>query len=153
VWPVPLAQLLPQPQLIFPSRTWFFWEFIWIFSSRNHLKINIPHNSESKSYQINSIKSCSSRSFQEHQRHIPIPLKISVKKSFNIQELLNHTFKCHGSKPMHPSSLRAFQRHQEHNLKHPGSGGLITTKQNKLPCFIDRERVLNYALMRGWWLP
>jgi hypothetical protein len=39
----------------------------------------LPH-SESKSYQINSIKSCSSRSFQQHQRHIPIPLKFSVKK-------------------------------------------------------------------------
>ncbi len=32
---------------------------------------------------------------------------------------------------MHPSSLRAFQRHQEHDLKHPGSVDLITTKQNK----------------------
>jgi hypothetical protein len=25
VWPVPLAQVLPRPQLIFPSKTWFFW--------------------------------------------------------------------------------------------------------------------------------
>ncbi len=43
-----------------------FWEFIWIFSCRNHFKINIylPH-SESKSYQINSIRSA--RSFQQHQ--------------------------------------------------------------------------------------
>ncbi len=32
---------------------------------------------ESKSYQINSIKSCSSRSFQQHQTHIPIPSKFS----------------------------------------------------------------------------
>jgi hypothetical protein len=23
VWPVPLAQVLPPPQLIFPSKTWF----------------------------------------------------------------------------------------------------------------------------------
>jgi hypothetical protein len=37
----------------------------------------LPH-SESTSYQINSIKSCSSRSFQQHQRHIPIPPKISA---------------------------------------------------------------------------
>jgi hypothetical protein len=58
-----------------------FLEFIWIFSGRNHLKMSkyLPH-SESKSYQINSIKSCSSRSFQQHQRHIPIPPKISAKK-------------------------------------------------------------------------
>jgi len=32
---------------------------------------------------------------------------------------------------MHLSSSRAFQRHQEHDLKHPGSVDLITTKQNK----------------------
>jgi hypothetical protein len=37
----------------------------------------LPH-SESKSYQINSIKSCSSRSFQQHQRRIPIPPKFSA---------------------------------------------------------------------------
>jgi hypothetical protein len=34
-------------------------------------------------------------------------------------------------KPMHPSLSRAFQRLQEHNLKHPGAVDLITTKQNK----------------------
>ncbi len=43
VWPVQLAQVLPHPQLIFPSKTWFFWEFIWILSGTNHLKINISH--------------------------------------------------------------------------------------------------------------
>jgi hypothetical protein len=40
---------------------------------------------------------------------------------------------------MHPSLLRDFKRYQEHNLKHPSSMDLITTKQNKLlPSFIDR---------------
>jgi hypothetical protein len=42
---------------------------------------------------------------------------------------------------MHPSSSRAFQRDQEHDLKHPGLVDLIGTKQNetnKQPCFIDR---------------
>jgi len=41
---------------------------------------------------------------------------------------------------MHPSSSRAFQRHQGHNLRHPGSVDLIPTKQNKtkyLPSEID----------------
>ncbi len=63
---------------------WFFLskpsllEFIWIFSSRNHLKIKYLPHSESKSYQINSIKSCSSKSFQQHQRHTPIPPKFLV---------------------------------------------------------------------------
>jgi hypothetical protein len=61
-----------------------------------------------------------------------------VKKSFNLQELLHSKSKCHGTKPMHPSSSRAFQRHKEHDLKQPSSMDLITTKQNKLSSFIDR---------------
>jgi hypothetical protein len=73
----------------------------------------LPH-SGFKSYQIiNSIKPCSSRSFQRYQTHIPIAPKFSVKKSFNVQELLHHRSKCHETKlmiMMHPSSLRAFQR-------------------------------------------
>jgi len=39
------------------------------------------------------------------------------------------------------SSSRAFQRYQEHNLKHPslfGESHTYKTKQNKLPSFIDR---------------
>jgi hypothetical protein len=42
VWPVPLAQVLPRPQLIFPPKPGFL-EFILIFSGRNHFKINISH--------------------------------------------------------------------------------------------------------------
>jgi hypothetical protein len=55
--------------------------------------------------------------------------RFSVKKSFNIQELLHRKSKRHVTNPMHPSSSRVFQRHQEHDLKHPGSVDLITTKQ------------------------
>jgi hypothetical protein len=43
--------------------------------------------------------------------------------------------------PSKPMRERAFQRHQEHDLKHPRLVDLITTKtlkQNKLPSFIDR---------------
>jgi len=50
---------------------------------------------------------------------------------------------------MHPSSSRAFQRHQGHNLKHPGLVDLITTKQNKLPSFIDRF-VYNVQMIDFW---
>jgi hypothetical protein len=35
--------------------------------------------------------------------------------------------------------VRGFQKHQEHDLKHPGSMDLITTKQNRLPSFMDRS--------------
>ncbi len=145
VWPVLLAQVVPPPQLSFPSKSWFF-EFYLNFQRQKSFKNQYLPYSESKSQQINSIKSCSSRSFEPCQRHITIPRKFSVtsqfnfsvKKSFNTQELLHLKSKHHGTKPMHPSSSRAFQRHQEHYLKHPGSVDFITTKQNKLPSFIDR---------------
>jgi hypothetical protein len=55
-----------------------FLEFIRIFNTRNHLKNQYLPHSKSKSYQINSIKSYSSKSFQQHQNHIPIPPKISA---------------------------------------------------------------------------
>jgi len=57
-----------------------------------------------------------------------------VKKSFNIQKLLHHKSKCHETKLMHPSSLRAFQKDQKCGLKHPGSVDLKT----KQTSFIDR---------------
>jgi len=147
-----------------PGFLGIYFNFQWQKSFKNQY---LPH-SESKYKQINSIRSCSSRSFQQHQRHIPILQKFLVKKSFNIQELLQHKSKPHETKPhallliesfpktprtqseafhkakpheakpMHSSLSRAFQRHQEHNLKHPSSVHLITSKQNKLPSFTDR---------------
>jgi hypothetical protein len=53
-----------------------------------------------------------------------------MKKSFNIQELLHRKSKYHGTKPMHLSSSRAFQRQQEQDLIHPSLVDLITTKQD-----------------------
>jgi hypothetical protein len=106
--------VLSHSQLIFPSKTWFF-EIYLNFQRQKSLKNQYLSHSESKSYQINSNKSCSSRSFQQHQRHIPIPPKILatliyffVKKSFNIQELLHCKSKHHETKLMNPSSSRAF---------------------------------------------
>jgi hypothetical protein len=68
-----------------------------------------------------------------------------MKKSFNIQKLLHCKSKRRGTKPMHPSSSRAFQRHQEYDLKHLGLVDLITIKQNKLLSFIlsfiDRYKI------------
>jgi hypothetical protein len=58
-------------------------------------------------------------------------IEFSVKKSFNIQGLLQRKSKRHATKPIHPSSFRAFQRDQERDLKHPDSVDLIGTKQNK----------------------
>ncbi len=72
--------VLPCPQVIFPSKTLVFWN-LFEFSVAEITKKNqyLPH-SESKSYQIKSIKSCPSRSFQEHQRHVPIPPKFSASE-------------------------------------------------------------------------
>ncbi len=72
-WMVSL-QVLSHSQLILPSRTWFFGIYLKFPQQKSLLNQYLPH-CESKSYQINSIKSCSPRSFQQHQRHIPIPLK------------------------------------------------------------------------------
>jgi hypothetical protein len=55
-----------------------FWIYL-NFQRQKSLKNQYLPHSESKSYQINSIKSCLSRSFQQHQRHIPIPPKFSAK--------------------------------------------------------------------------
>jgi len=72
-----LAQVLPRPQLIFPSKTWFLGIYLNFWQQKS-LKNQYLPQSESKSYQINSIESYSSRSFQQHPRHIPIPPKFSA---------------------------------------------------------------------------
>jgi hypothetical protein len=71
-------QVLPCPQLIFPSNTWFFGIYL-NFQQQKSVKKGISSlfYSQSKSYQMNSIKSCLSSSFQQHQMHTPIPLKFS----------------------------------------------------------------------------
>jgi hypothetical protein len=70
-------QVLTRFQLIFPSKTWFFRIYLNFLRQKSLKNQHLPHF-ESKSYQINSIKSCSSRSFQERQMHIPIPSIVSV---------------------------------------------------------------------------
>ncbi len=138
MWAVSLAQVGTCPQLIFPFKTWFF-EIYWIFNGRNHLKINI-----SQSYQINSIKSCSSRSSQEHQKHIPIPSKFSATiqfnfqwKKFNIQKLLHRKSKGHRTKQM-PTSSRAFQDTKNMIWIIPVQCILyLQNKTNYIPSWID----------------
>jgi hypothetical protein len=65
--------------MIFPFKTWFFGIYL-NFLQQKSLKIQYLPHSKSKSYQINSIKSYTSRSFQQHQMHIPIPGKFSASE-------------------------------------------------------------------------
>ncbi len=115
---VACAQVLSCPQLIFPSKTWFFGIYL-NFQWQKSLQNQYLSHSESKSYQINSVKSCSSRLSNNTKgafhyfKILSYDFIFAVKKSFNIQELLHCKSKCHGTKPMYPSSWRAFQRQQE----------------------------------------
>jgi hypothetical protein len=55
-----------------------FLEFILNFQQQKSLRNQYLPHFESNSYSLNSIKSCSSTSFQQRQRHIPIPPKFSA---------------------------------------------------------------------------
>ncbi len=63
------------------------------FQQQKSLKTQYLPNSDSKSYRINSIKSCSSRSFQQHQTHIPLPPKCSATIWFHFQWRNHSIFK------------------------------------------------------------
>ncbi len=122
----------------------FFWNLFEFSVQKSLLNQYLPHP-ESKSYQINSIKSCSSRSFQQHQRHIPIPLKFSAKISFNFSEEIiqfSRTFASQVQTPCNqahaPLLVESFPKTSRTRSKASRFSDLIITKQNKLPSLIDR---------------
>jgi hypothetical protein len=41
VWPVPLAQVLPHPQLIFPCKTWFFGIYFSFYYNVNYIVVGM----------------------------------------------------------------------------------------------------------------
>jgi hypothetical protein len=107
-------QVLPRPRLIFPSKTWFSGSYL-NFQWQNSLQNQYFSHSESKSYQINSIKILLIKIFsttsKAHSNSSYDLILFWVKKSFNIPELLHCKSKHHGTKRMYPSSsLKAFQR-------------------------------------------
>ncbi len=71
-----------------------------------------------------------------------------MKDSFDIQELLHHKSKHHGTKPMHPSSSKAFQRCQEHHLNHLRSMDLISANKTKQSSFIDGYSSMNPSYVK-----
>ncbi len=116
----------PSSSIDFPCKTWFFGIYLNFHLQRSLKNQYLPHFGiqilPNKFHQILLIKNFSTTS-KAHSNSLEILsynlIWFSVKKSFNIQELLHCKSKRHGTKPMHPSLLRACQRHQEHNLKHP----------------------------------
>ncbi len=74
----------------------FWWTAKYEMKSCLNWMVNhqcLPHF-ESKSYQANSIKSSSSRSFQQHQRHIPqFPRNFQLWFNFNQWRNHSRTFK------------------------------------------------------------
>jgi hypothetical protein len=115
VWLVPLAQVWTNYKNRETQHVNIVLQCMYRFFELPNMKGNhawksletqyLPH-SESKSYQINSIKSCSSRSFQQHQNHNQIPQKFSATMQFNFQWRNHSIFKnfCTASpKVMQPS--------------------------------------------------
>jgi hypothetical protein len=68
----------------------FFWIYLNFQWHKSHENQSLPH-SKSKSYQINSIKSYSSRSFEQHQSHISIPLKVSAMILIFSKEIIQYS--------------------------------------------------------------
>jgi hypothetical protein len=111
-------QVLPSPQLIFPSKTCGFLEFILKFQWQKSLRNQYFPHFESKSYQINSIKSSASRSFQTtskaHSNSFEIfsydfPL-IFNEKIFNIQELWHRKSKRSWNQAHAPLLIKSFPK-------------------------------------------
>jgi hypothetical protein len=66
VWPVPLAQVLPRPQLIFPFQNLVFWN-LFEFSLKISFNIQELLHHKSKRHETNPDAPSSSRAFQRDQ--------------------------------------------------------------------------------------
>jgi hypothetical protein len=124
-----------------------FLGYIWIFSEKNRLQINISHilnPNLTKWIPLNpahqDLSNNTKGTFQflwNVQRWFNL---IFTEKIFNIQKLLDRMSKRHETKPMHPSSSRTFQRPRTRSEASRFSGS-IKYKQNKqtnyLPSYID----------------
>ncbi len=117
----------------FPFKTWFFWNLFEFSAAEITLKsISLAHSNSSEIFSYDFILFY-----------------------FIFSEEINSIFKNFGTvtqvqtswnqSPWHPSSQRELSKDtKEHDLKHPGLVNLITTKQNKLPSFIDRCTIMYF---------
>jgi len=108
-------------------------------------------HSKSKSYQINSIRSGSLRSFQQHQRHIPIPKKLLATIEFNFQWRKYSIFKnfyIASPNAMEPSPCTPpcwDLPKDSKNMIWSISVQWVSYLQNKLHSFIDRWLCTTWA--------
>jgi hypothetical protein len=147
-------QMLPRPQLIFPSKTWFLKFYLnfqqqkslknqylstfWIQILPNKISLNPPHQDLS-----NNTKG----TFQFLWN---FQLRCNLIFSEKIIQYSSRTFCSASPNIMEPSpgtpssSWRAFQRHQEHDLEHPsmyyGSHNYKTKQTTCLHSYIDWSR-------------
>jgi len=118
---------------LFPSKTWFFGIYLNFQLEKSLENQYLPH-SESKSYQTNSIKSCSSRSLQQHL----------LGFNFNFQWKNHSIFKnSYTASPnaMKPSWCTPPPRELSKETKNMIRSILVpwisSVQTNKLPSFID----------------
>jgi hypothetical protein len=155
---VPLAQVLPRPNWFFISKPGFL-AFIWIFSSRNHFKINISQiliPNLTKHIPLNPAHQDLSNNTKGTLHFLwNFQLRFNFIFSEDIIQY-SRTFAPRLQTPRNqahaplliesPSSLRAFQRQQEQSLKHPGPVDLISTNKakqtNNLPSKTDLRHIL-----------
>jgi hypothetical protein len=138
--------VLSHPQLIFPSKTWFFGIYL-NFQQQKSLKNQYLPPSQCKPYQINSIKCYSSRSFQQHQRHIQFLRNVQLR--FNLifcEEIIQYSrtfapqLQTSWNQAYAPLLVENFPETPRTWSETSGFGGShnYNTKQNKLPSFKDR---------------
>ncbi len=128
-WMVSL-QVLSHSKLIFLSKNCFSGIYL-NFKRQKSLKNQYLPHFESKSYQVNSIKSGYQDLSNNTKGMFQLLQNFQLWFNFIFSEEIIQYSRCPGTNPMHHSSSRAFQTHQEHDLKHPGLVDLITTEQNK----------------------
>ncbi len=144
---MPLAQVLPCPQLIFPSKTWFFriyLNFQWQKSLQNQYLTHF----ESKSYQINSIKSSRQNIFKNIKGTFQFLQKFQLLYNlFFIEEIIRYsrTFTPQVQMPWNQANaallLESFPKRSRTQSEAFRFGEFHKYKQNntnKLPTFIDR---------------
>jgi hypothetical protein len=122
-----------------------FWNLFEFSIAKNHLKINISHTLNpnlTNSIPLNLAHQDLSKKTKGTFQFLRI-FQLQFNLIFN-EKIIQHsrTFapqvQTSWNQAHAPFLSKAFQRHQDDNLKHLDSMDFISTKQKKLPSFIDK---------------